>query len=398
MPELSGQNPAFTFRGGVLYSLLLWTGIVRRDRYCTARLIAFAIAITWLPVVVLSMADGTLRDSESAQRFLSDPGSWARFLIALPILLAAAPMTDKLCSTVIAGFSLSRILPDGEQDRFEKALADLERRKDSGWADATVVVLALALVATLFTTFALGAAVPAGIAWAVKMDTTDIQFSPASAWLLWISTSVFIVVLLRWGWHYLCWAGFLHSVSRIPLLLQPAHADRAGGLGFLNNTALAFIPLPLALGIIQSATLGQEIVNDTMTLTTAIYFVVGFVGVSLAIVSAPLLFFLKQLIAARQAGRVFYSNLGVEISRAFHEKWGARKRENAGEALLATADASALADYNAVCETVYQMRPIPVSIATCLLQASILVLPFLPLPLLEFSVSQIMRRLLDSLV
>ena len=247
------------------------------------------------------------------------------------------------------------------------------------------------------TTFPVGAAVPRGMAWVVQLEAADIQFSAASASLLWISTSVFLLVLMRWAWHYLCWAGFLHSLSQMSLLLQPTHAERSGGLGFLNNTPLAFIPLFLALGIIQSATLAEEIANGSMTLTAVTYFVAGFIAISLIILSAPLLFFLRQLVEARHAGRIFYGNLGVEISRAFHEKWDAHKTQDAGDSLLASIDASALADYNEVYETIYQMRPIPVPVAAYLSYASILVVPFLPLPLLEFSLSQIMLRLLDSL-
>ena len=53
------------------------------------------------------------------------------------------------------------------------------------------------------------------------------------------------------------WARFLWQVSRIPLDISAMHSDRMAGLGFLANTAHAFVPLAMAHGAAMDANLAK---------------------------------------------------------------------------------------------------------------------------------------------
>jgi hypothetical protein len=61
-------------------------------------------------------------------------------------------------------------------------------------------------------------------------------------------------------------------------------------------------------------------------------------------------------------------------------------------------DSSTMADYTATYDNVRAMRPIPATLRGVLTVAGILLVPFLPLTLTEFSLQDLLNRLIDALV
>jgi hypothetical protein len=57
-----------------------------------------------------------------------------------------------------------------------------------------------------------------------------------------------------------------------------------------------------------------------------------------------------------------------------------------------------MADYTATYDNVRAMRPIPATLRGVLTVAGILLVPFLPLTLTEFSLQDLLNRLIDALV
>ena len=117
-----------------------------------------------------------------------------------------------------------------------------------------------------------------------------------------------------------------------------------------------------------------------------------------AIIYAPLLFFSKQLFRARRLGLKQYGSLGYMLSESFHDKWVKQNDEAIGKGLLGSTDASATADYSATYDNVRSMRLIPATLRGVLVVAGILLAPFLPLVLTEFSVQNLLVRLAEALV
>src|SRR5580704_18274041 len=75
--------------GGPLFQLL------RRSRLCDDAMgrvqwrIGAAVAVTWAPLLVLSVAQGAAWGAGPAMPFLGDVGCHLRFLVAVPLLLVA---------------------------------------------------------------------------------------------------------------------------------------------------------------------------------------------------------------------------------------------------------------------------------------------------------------------
>jgi hypothetical protein len=107
----------------------------------------------------------------------------------------------------------------------------------------------------------------------------------------------------------LIWARFLWQVSRIELSLIPAHADRAGGLGFLASTGYAFAMLAAAHGAIVAGRIASRIFLVGATLPQFADEIGVMVIFVLCVVLGPLLVFGPQLAAAKQVGLREYGTL-----------------------------------------------------------------------------------------
>ncbi len=89
----------------------------------------FLIAVTllWLPLVVLTLIEGTFVGQGVAQPFIEDVVPQVRFLIALPLLLFADLAIDPAVGVAIRSLELSGVVPDDEQPRYQAALRSLKK-------------------------------------------------------------------------------------------------------------------------------------------------------------------------------------------------------------------------------------------------------------------------------
>ena len=75
------------------------------------------------------------------------------------------------------------------------------------------------------------------------------MFFGSFSWsFVYVSLPAFQFVLYRWYFRLFIWMRFLWQVARCELSLVPTHPDRAGGLGFLSLSVVAFAPLLTAHG------------------------------------------------------------------------------------------------------------------------------------------------------
>src|SRR5690349_3662556 len=73
--------------GGPVYDLLLRFGIVRTDLPNLMRRIVVLIALTWLPLLLLSLKDGIAFGHQVKVPLLYDFSIYGRFFLGLPLLL-----------------------------------------------------------------------------------------------------------------------------------------------------------------------------------------------------------------------------------------------------------------------------------------------------------------------
>ena len=149
MNDSTPAEPFYLSRGGLLYRLMLRVRLSDEDRYHVWRRIAIFVGVAWLPLVILSAITGTLTGSKIGLPFLSDPGPYARYLFALPLLVAAGSFIDPLLTSVVQNFWSSGLLPNDELDRYKDALLQMKKRRDSLWVEVVMMALAFLLAWSL---------------------------------------------------------------------------------------------------------------------------------------------------------------------------------------------------------------------------------------------------------
>ncbi len=360
----------------------------------------FLIAVTllWLPLVILTLIEGTFVGDEVAQSFIQDVVPQVRFLIALPLLLLADLAINPAVSVAIRSLERSGVIPNDQQSRFQAVLAELEKGRDSIWPDVVMLALAFSFTWLFQPGYGDSAIQTADTSWLWSVADETVDLSTAGWWYVLISAPFFQFILFRWIWRFLIWAGFLYRVSRIPLALQPTHPDFAGGLGVLGLTQQTFSVVFVAFATVMSSTIAHNILFEGDTFRDSRPEIIVFIVVCVAFIYAPLLSFAKKMYSARRIGLSQYGALGYRLSDAFSARWITGAGPDVGAKLKDSTDSSTMADYGATFDAVRSMRIIPVTLRGVVAVAAALAVPFLPLYLTEFSLLELLQRVGDSLV
>ena len=384
--------------GGLMALAQRWIRGPESPDFAIPTQILITVVLLWLPLVLLSLFEGSLSGTNVDQPLMSDIVPHVRFLIAIPLLLVADLAIDPAIHSAARDLETSGVIPNAELPRFETALTRMRGARDSRWPDVIIVLLAFSGTWLFKPGYGDSTLEAVATSWLWAVNDGDVRYSTAGWWYLLISGPMFQVILFRWFWRFFIWAIFLFRISRLPLALRPTDPDLAGGLGYLGVAQQSFTAVFLAFATVASSTIAHDILSGESTFRDSRLDIIVLVVAFAVVIHAPLLQFSGQLFKARRAGLKEYGSLGYKLSEAFHEKWITEDKESVGKALLASTDPSAMADYSATYDNVRSMRLIPATMRSVVTVAGILLVPFLPLALTEFSIQDLFNRLSDALV
>ena len=211
-----------------------------------------------------------------------------------------------------------------------------------------------------------------------------------------MSLPLFQFLLLRWYFRIFIWTRFLWQVSRIDLSLVPTHPDRVGGLGFLSNTAYAFVPLAAAHG----AMLAGLIANRIFYLGAGLLDFKVEVAVVLVVPAVPGVRPAPGVRASARAGEADGTSRVRHAGRALRprvRRQVAARRRPADEPLVGSADIQSLADLGNSFEVVRTMRVVPVTKEAVFQLAAATLAPVVPLALTMMSLEDLLKKLLGTL-
>ena len=348
--------------------------------------------------MLLSAYEGNLINADLTVSFISDLKPYVRYLVALPLLIVADKFIDPLIVTIIHNLISSGIFPENSKPAFKRAFELLDRRNNSILVDVIIIGITILISLGYVANLDLLDVYLAQSSWASILEVNKYNITYAGWWFLIVSSPLLQILLFRWLWRFLIWCEFLFRVSRINLELEPTHPDLAGGLGVLKNSQNAFIIIFFTFGTMLSVSLAQDILYTDATITSLEPVILAFVISSLVITTLPLIFFIRQLAIAKLQGRAVYGALGYKLSRAFDEKWGKKMDDKTGKNLLEATDSSSVCDYSDIYDAVRHMHFIPISWKEYLIQAVVLMAPFAPLVFLEMPVTEVIKRLFDTLI
>jgi hypothetical protein len=379
--------------GGPLFQILLRAHLIDDALLLLRRRIIVISLLAWLPPLLLSALDGQLIARSVTVPFLLDLANHVRFLVVVPLLLAAELVVHQQLLPVARAFLERNLIPQAAKPRFDAALGSAFRLRNSVAAEvlllASVYLLGILIVWRRYT--ALGVST-----WYATSPAQGAQLSLAGFWYVYVSLPIFQFLLLRWYFRIFIWARFLWQVSRIQLILVPTHPDQRGGLGFLTDSVYAFILLVVAHGAMLAAHIADRIFFLGAALpefTTQIAVMVIFL---FCLVLGPLLAFAPQLVRARRAGLLEYGAFGERYVRLFDVKW-LRGGAPDSEPLLGSSDIQSLADLANSFAVVRAMRPAPVTGGSIIALAAAVLAPVAPLTLTMMPLKELLTKILGVL-
>jgi hypothetical protein len=195
-------------------------------------------------------------------------------------------------------------------------------------------------------------------------------------------------------WRWICWLYYFFKISRLPLKLNPAHPDLAGGLGFLGLPPSPFMAINFALAALCSAMAAERIIFLGQHLADFYVLLGALIVITIVLNILPLLVFVKPMIAARRKGIFEYSALVQKHHRKFDEKLLSTGND---EPLVGNPAASSMADFNSTFDTVMKMRVFPFDIKIMASTIVAMAVPVLPLLAFEYKLADILKKLVGLL-
>ena len=387
-PVLKEPHDFSLVLGGPLFQLWRRTHLAGDALQMLRRRVLVLTVLSWVPLLLLSVAEGRAWGPRVDLPFLHDLELHVRLLLALPLLIVAEVVVHQLMRPMVQQFVKGGLVPDASRSRFDAAVRSALGLRNSIPAELLLIAF-VAVVGVGFTWrthAALGVASWAGVAAGGRW-----QPSLAGWWLACVSLPLFQFLVLRWYLRLFIWARFLWQVSRIDLKLVPTHPDRCGGLAFLAPVSQMFAPLLLAQGALLAGMMADRIFYAGARLPEFRLELVELVAVMLVAVLGPLLVFAPRLAAVKLAGVREYGALGQRYACAFDQKW-LRGGAPADEPLIGSGDIQSLADLAYSVEQVQGMRLAPFTLQTVLHLAVVTLLPVAPLMLTMFSLNDLLER------
>jgi hypothetical protein len=395
-PSSLQEEPEFSLvLGGPLFQLLQRIHLEGPRLELLPRRILFAALITWLPLALLSVIEGN--PSGVKLTFLRDVEAHVRFLIAVPVLIAADVVAHQHMRLTVKQFLDRGIIRATEITKFHSAVEAAMRLRNS-------LALEVGLLTFVYVVWhwvwrsqaALGTA-----SWYGESVGGHLRLTLPGYWFAFVSLPIFQFLLLRWYARLLIWFQFLWRVSKFDLYLLPAHPDRAGGLGFLGVVSHGFAPILFAQGAVLAGLIANRIFYQGRNLLSYKMNVVGFVAVFLVVVLAPLILFTPHLMAAKRRGLGGYGTLAATYVNEFEEKWVSPRNDgnkSHQEELLGTGDIQSLADLGNSFGFVRDMRPVPFSLQDVILLTVATLAPMVPLLLTIMPAEELLSRIFQAVM
>lgn len=336
------ENPPLELsltQGGPLFRLENRLRLFEPKRI-TARLMMAWVAVSWLPLVLLSLVQRL--HTGAWDSLLLRTEAHVRLLLSLPLFLFAELLLEHRVRTLTRYIAEEAFVPRHAVVAWQSTLRHVRRLRDARAPEWTL----LAMVYSTSWIAYMGWLPHWVLRWlAPTVHEAGPRFAQATAtvwWYLVISQPFFLFVLLRWFGRWFLFAGVMWRLASLEPRVQAGHADGVGGLGFLNSPlyALRFAATGTAFAI-MSVWL-DEIARSKAKPAIFSHDLMIFLALSVAFAVLPYVRFTRLLVRARLRARETYGALMGRYLQAFNRRWIGQKASD--ETMLGHPDFSGLAD------------------------------------------------------
>jgi hypothetical protein len=383
---LHEQNDFSLVLGGPIFQLFRRSHLTGDGLELVHRRVLAITLFAWLPLMLLAALSSPTANVGRLS-FFHDVEVHVRFLIALPVLIAAELIVHSRIRPVVRRFVERRLVFPQDLPPFHSAIESAIRLRNSIPIEIGLVILVYTFGLWLWQ----GRIGPDVSTWYANAGGRW-RLTPAGFWYVFVSIPLFQFMLLRWYLRLFIWFRFLWQVSRLNLNLVPTHPDRAAGLAFLGKSAYAFGPILFAQGAILAGVVASRVLYRGESLLSFKLQVGGFVAFFVLAILGPLLMFTPQMARAKRKGLADYGLLAQRYVESFEQKW-VRRDPDRSEELLGAADIQSLADLGNSYALVRDMRSVPFGLEDISRLAAATAAPLLPLLLTIFSPEELVLRI-----
>jgi len=388
MNDTQPELPISLIRGGTLYWVQEKAQLIQPNQWNLGRRLPFAIAIAWLPLLVLAVIhSGSGRSGLGA--LLSDYRVYARVFIGIPLLLLGQITMESRFRQMSQHFLDANLIRIKDLPTFRKAMEKARRLRDAKLPEILIILAVYLQIAYFLQSGKFQYAT-----WATEAGSNTP--TPAGYYALFVTQALFLGLLALAFWKWVIWIVVLYDLSRMDLQLDSTDGDLTAGLGFLGEVPKAFVTVVLAISAVIGATWRSQLLDGSTTLESYKLPAGLLATLILLIFFVPLLLFTPKLIKEKKEGNLKYGSLQHLHSLQFRQKWLDQRNQHLEE-LLGTPDVSSLADISSSFRNVGDMRVFPFkkSVAIALLVG--LALPMLPALTAQIPFKELLKGLLDAL-
>jgi hypothetical protein len=366
----------FTLRGGGP----VWRGLARmrivKPRHPFRGVVLLFVALGLLPVVVLGLH--TWATTGAMPSLLGDLSLYARFVLAVPILLVAESVLDERCVRALNRFVSGKFY---EADECVDRVQDIAHRAEA-LRESTAIEVLLLLIS-------FGGAQVALFGQGI-LDGRG-SAGPAELYYSVVALPMYQLLVWRWLFRWLVWCGVLWRLARLPLRPLAAHPDRAGGLTLVSEPTVAYALFVCAASVVLSARWATHILSGQADLASYKTMFTLFVLLAMAIGFGPMLLFVPHLYRARFDGIRDYGDLAIDHSRRFYRRWivGADGEMSP----LGAPDMSSWIDLGSAYGELMRMRLVPFGPRFLIVVFAAAAAPMLPLIATQIPLTVLLGRL-----
>jgi hypothetical protein len=385
------NDPAFlVFRGGPFYNLQLKTHLLDGiDLKPLPRALIF-MAIAWGIPLLLTLVAGTAFGMLEARPYLLDPGTFARFFLAIGLFIFAETQIENHLSDAVRYFFTGHLLDEKSLVYAKAAIRKASERLDARLGE--IICLTLAILASIFLISNMQE--QASSSWAMTINDEGRSLSLAAWWSIVISNTLFWFLLLRAVLRHIVWALLLRDFSRLGTRLVATHPDGHAGLSFVGRYPNGYILFTIAVSSVVAGTLTHQVLHGTVT-ATAFGSVMGlWLAVIFAYFGVPLIGFARVLGKLKRQTLLAASARATDYQRQSERNTLGKNVVGGGEK---TIKGDEIPDPGKLYDAAKKLSPMLVTRSTLVPVSAAALLPFVAIGLTQLPMKElapILKRLL----
>lgn len=377
--------------GGLVNNLLLKLySKISVNSTCLNRAIIAAV-VTWLPLLILSIFENSFINEKVEINFIEDFLTHTRFLVVIPFVILVENIVDNALDSYIN--HTRKLVFEKDLSVFDNIVDKLIRLSNRFLPE---IIFLFLITFSIYLDFSDPNFQKSK--WNYVVANSNIDFSFAGSYYLFISFPIFQLLMFRWLWRWFLWFYSAIKFSRLQLNIEATHADQMSGLEYLNIVPYLFGFVAMSFGAILSAVLGMEIIYESQPLDTYYLTILAFVIIMPLIIYMPLLFFIPVLIRSKISGIYNFGELLQRHNILYKLKWMSGEMPK-DEHILGSLDNSSMADINgSYAQSIKESQSVPINRKKLISSMLFLLVPFLPLIFTVYTFGELFDKLLKVLL